>query len=341
MDFMAKEKSKTEHAITIKEVARLAGVSSATISRYLNGKMNRMSKETADKIEKIIQDTGFVANATARQLSTHISQLVAVVAADIDDYFSTEFFKGASSVLEQNGLTAILFDSNSDKQRELTNLKIINHQVFDGLIIQPLINNYPELRGLIRKELRTIILDRDLHTNDWITVETNNKAVSQKTAAYFLRQRFIKCVVISEAVAGTSTREDRLAGIRSIYPESQLIEIDNSRPFMKENEKKVLDIVKADRVAKHKTLFFFLKERLLLAFFPTFLHHNLLSAPDVAITAFSDTTIVEGLLPASKMIKQNPFLMGATAAEILSNQLKNNATEFNTKKNIVISAKLR
>ncbi|MFT8879304.1 MAG: LacI family DNA-binding transcriptional regulator [Oenococcus sp.] len=338
---MANEKSKTEHAITIKEVARLAGVSSATISRYLNGKMNRMSKETADKIEKIIQDTGFVANATARQLSTRNSQLVAVVAADIDDYFSTEFFKGASSVLEQNNLTAILFDSNSDKQRELTNLKIINHQVFDGLIIQPLINNYPELRSLIRKGLRTIILDRDLHTNDWITVETNNQTVSQETAAYFLRQQFTDCVVVSEAVAGISTREDRLAGIRSVYPEAQLIEIDNSRPFMKDNEKKVLDIIQADQAAKRKTLFFFLKERLLLSFFPTFLHQHLLTDSNISMTAFSDTAIVEGLLPASKMIKQNPFLMGATAAEILSNQLKNSATKNDIKKHIVIPAEFR
>lgn len=341
MDFMANEKSKTEHAITIKEVARLAGVSSATISRYLNGKMNRMSKETADKIEKIIQDTGFVANATARQLSTRNSQLVAVVAADIDDYFSTEFFKGASSVLEQNGLTAILFDSNSDKQRELTNLKIINHQVFDGLIIQPLINQYGELRSLIRKGLRTIILDRDLHTDDWTTVKTNNYGISQQTAAYFRQQQFDDCVVVSEAIVGTSTREDRLAGIRAIFPNASLIEIDNSRPFIKENEKKALAMIAKNRAAKHKTLFFFLKERLLLAFFPTFMHHDLLSAPDIAITAFSDTAIVKRLLPDSKLIKQDPFLMGATAAEILADRIKNQRTPNISSNRIVIPAKLQ
>ncbi|OEY82280.1 LacI family transcriptional regulator [Oenococcus kitaharae] len=319
----------------------MAGVSSATISRFINGKMNRMSKETAAKIADIIDQTGFVVNATARQLSTHNSQLVAVVAADIDDYFSTEFFKGASSVLEQNQLTAILFDSNSDKKRELTNLKIINHQVFDGLIIQPLINEQSELRQEIRQGLKTIIVDRDLHTQDWTMVTTNNYSISQQTAAYFRQQQFDDCIVISEAVTGTSTREDRSAGIRTVFPNASLIEIDNSRPFIKENEKKALAMIEKNRAAKRKTLFFFLKERLLLAFFPTFMHHDLLSAPDIAITAFSDTAIVKRLLPDSKLIKQDPFLMGATAAEILADRINNQQTPNISSNQIVIPAKLQ
>ncbi|MFT8917835.1 MAG: hypothetical protein ABF899_08305 [Oenococcus sp.] len=81
------------------------------------------------------------------------------------------------------------------------------------------------------------------------------------------QQQFDDCIVISEAIVGTSTREDRLAGIRAIFPNASLIEIDNSRPFIKENEKKALAMIAKNRAAKRKTLFFFLKERLLLAFF--------------------------------------------------------------------------
>ncbi len=248
----------------------MAGVSIATVSRFLNGQLNRMSKKTADRIAKIISETGYIANASARQLSTHSSGLIAIVAADIDDYFSTEFFKGASSVLEQHHLNAVLFDSNSRLNREKQNLKFINQQTFDGMILQPLTDKSQFVKELVRRPIKTVILDRDLHDDSWDSVQTNNFQAAREASLYFYKNSFTKIIVISEPVTGISTRQERLKGIQTVYPNVQLIEIDNDRPFLKKNYEKVSNLLKKNQVKGEKTLFFFLKERLLLNFFSFF-----------------------------------------------------------------------
>ncbi|SYW06373.1 LacI family DNA-binding transcriptional regulator [Oenococcus oeni] len=321
--------------ITIHDVAKMAGGSIATVSRFLNGQLNRMSKKTADRIAKIIQETNYVSNASARQLVTRNSGIVAVVAADIDDYFSTEFFKGASSVLEQHHLNAVLFDSNSRLNREKQNLKFINQQTFDGMILQPLTDKSQFVKELVRRPIKTVILDRDLHDDSWDSVQTNNFQAAREASLYFYKNSFTKIIVISEPVAGISTRQERLKGIQTVYPNVQLIEIDNDRPFLKKNYEKVSNLLKKNQVKGEKTLFFFLKERLLLNFFSFFLQEGILRNKDLSITAFSDTQIVKGLLPDFKMIKQDPFLLGATAAEIIANQISDKSATSQGEKFIV------
>ncbi len=327
--------------IKMSEVAMVAGVSIATVSRFLNGQLNRMSKKTADRIAKVIQETNYVSNASARQLVTKNSGIVAVVAANIDDYFSTEFFKGASSVLEQHHLNAVLFDSNSQKQREINNLKIINQQIFDGLIIQPLTSYYNSVRELISNHLETIILDRDLHTDDWLTVETNNYEIAHQASEYYLKNDFEECIIISETIRGTSTREDRFFGIRDIYQGAKLIETDNNRPFIKYNYLKMKKIYLDNLSNGKKTLFFFLKERLILNFFSLLMNDHILDNQNTAITGFSDTSVIKELFPKAKMIKQNPFLMGATAAEILSKKLEDKKISNYPNNKIIVPAEFK
>ena len=93
-----------EEKLNINDIAERAGVSIATVSRYLHGRLEKMSDKTANRIKQIIEETGYVPNASAVQLMTQRSGLIAIVAADVDDYFSTEFFKGASSILEAESL---------------------------------------------------------------------------------------------------------------------------------------------------------------------------------------------------------------------------------------------
>ncbi|WP_369404160.1 LacI family DNA-binding transcriptional regulator [Secundilactobacillus oryzae] len=91
---MKEEKSKTAN---IKDVAALADTSVATVSRYLNGDFGRMSPKTAQKVQEAIDKLNYVPNSVARQMKTKSSRMIAVVVSNIDDYFSTELFKGISS----------------------------------------------------------------------------------------------------------------------------------------------------------------------------------------------------------------------------------------------------
>ncbi len=82
-----KGKSKTSDTVTMKDVAALANVSIATVSRFLNGDLSRMSTNTAKTVKSAIDKLNYVPNSAARQMVTKSSGLIAIIVANIDDFF--------------------------------------------------------------------------------------------------------------------------------------------------------------------------------------------------------------------------------------------------------------
>jgi len=68
--------------ITINDIAKIAGVSKTTVSFYLNGRFEKMSQETKERIEKAIEKTNYRPNAMARSLNYKATQLIGVIIGD-------------------------------------------------------------------------------------------------------------------------------------------------------------------------------------------------------------------------------------------------------------------
>lgn len=300
---------------TMRDVASEAGVSTATISRYLNGKTNHMSSATAKRVTEAIKKLNYVPNESARQLITKQSRLVAVVAADVDDYFSTEIFKGVNSVLKKNNFIAVLMDSDSDEQRELGTLSSLNQQMFGGVIIQPLSNDLKAFKKVIPQNIPVVMLDRQVENSPWPSVVTNNYTISKKAAQYFKDQGLNHVFVITNNVKNVSTREERLSGIKAVFHENvQIIEPGNSEDSFNEAYAKL----KRSVAATHGGLIFALKERWLLKFLPKLIRDGVIRKSDgVHMTGFSDTSLTDNIDPGIKVINQDPYQIGVSAAQIL------------------------
>ena len=87
---------------TLKDVARDAGVSIATVSCCLSGARN-VKPETRARIMDSIEKLKYIPNASARNLKTADSKKIGIVLTDIDDYYHAEIFKGISSYLQNKG----------------------------------------------------------------------------------------------------------------------------------------------------------------------------------------------------------------------------------------------
>ncbi|WP_268912370.1 LacI family DNA-binding transcriptional regulator [Lentilactobacillus sp. SPB1-3] len=309
---MATKKSKSAN---IKDVAALANVSVATVSRYLNGNLNRMSASTADIIKDAIEKLNYVPNSTARQMKTKTSKMIAVVVSNIDDFFSTELFKGISSMLESKGYIGVLFDSDSDPDREKAVLKSIGSQMFDGVIIQP-INNPSDIQKALVRTIPIIIVDRELDGSPWPQVVTDNYEISQRATKYFMGQGFKRVIVLTSDVKNARTRMERYRGIESATDSVELINVPekslNHAAINKQLEEALRD-------HSTKTLLFCLKERWMLEFVPNLIFRGFIDNEHVTTTGFADTDITHMLEPKFKLISQNPFLMGADSAEMIIN----------------------
>ena len=101
--------------VTLKDIAKKAGVSAMTVSRALNGKMKDISPQTAEKVRKIAEEMGYIPNSSARALASHSSKLVAVLLLDktespnpLMDSYNSYFCGELAREIQKNGYDLML-----------------------------------------------------------------------------------------------------------------------------------------------------------------------------------------------------------------------------------------
>ena len=101
----------------ISEIARMAGVSSAAVSRYLNG--GSISEEKKERIKKVIEETGYVPNPTARSLRQQRTDSIGIIFPKVNSDSVSNLIEGVSTVLSKAGYLAIFGNAENDEKREL------------------------------------------------------------------------------------------------------------------------------------------------------------------------------------------------------------------------------
>src|SRR3954451_10738516 len=148
--------------VTIRDVAREAGVSTMTVSRVINGGA-RVSAGTRGRVEQAIGQLGYVPSRLARGLSGHRTGTLAVIVPDVANPFFTLILRGAEDVARRAGFRVILCDTRADLglAREVIE-EMIAHRV-DGILVAPVSDRSREpLRRLGRFGLPFVLVDRTI-----------------------------------------------------------------------------------------------------------------------------------------------------------------------------------
>ncbi len=119
---------------TIKDIAKIAGVSHSTVSRALREHPG-ISQGTVERIKKIASDLGYVPSAVARGLKTNRSNALGVIVNRIDDPFFSEILQGIEDVLQRAGFSLFVAASNRDFERERTIVQAMRERRVDGIIV--------------------------------------------------------------------------------------------------------------------------------------------------------------------------------------------------------------
>ena len=115
------------------DIAKLSGVSIATVSRVLN-KNGGYSKETEEHVRKIIEETGFVPNSNAKSLRTQISNTIGVIVPDLTNEFFSKLVREIELFLLPQNYSVIICDTNEDKDIEQQYLNNLVSRKVDGII---------------------------------------------------------------------------------------------------------------------------------------------------------------------------------------------------------------
>ncbi|MGC4018589.1 MAG: LacI family DNA-binding transcriptional regulator [Muricomes sp.] len=153
--------------ITIRDIARYAGVSKATVSRVLNHP-HVVDDKTRALVQKVIEDKHYRPSVTARNLSRRKSSTIGVILPKVDNIFFGEMLRGMIYVADKNELTVMCFNSDDSKKKDLQTLEIIEDHKVRGLIYVPAVPyEGKEERKILNKHLQAldapaVIVDRNI-----------------------------------------------------------------------------------------------------------------------------------------------------------------------------------
>lgn len=120
--------------VSIKDVARAAGVAYSTVSRALNDNP-RISKETRDRIHRLAEEMGYTANAVAKSLQMRQTDTVGFVVTSLDDPFFPDIVKGAENVARTAGLSVFLSVSYNKPEIEMEAIETFHRRRVDGILM--------------------------------------------------------------------------------------------------------------------------------------------------------------------------------------------------------------
>jgi len=133
---------------TIIDVARLAGVSKATVARVINGQPEVVRLETRERVLEAAAQLGYERNAIAGSLRTNQTDMVVLSLPDITNPFWPEVARGVQDTLEGYGFATVTVNSDWSREREQRYLQLVRRHRFDGLIINPAGISNDDLKAL-------------------------------------------------------------------------------------------------------------------------------------------------------------------------------------------------
>jgi LacI family transcriptional regulator len=207
----------------ILRVARAAGVSAMTVSRYFNDPA-KLRPETRARVAAAVEALRYVPNAAARSLIQGRTDTVALIVADITNAFFTTVARGVEDVAQQHGYTMILGNADETHEKERAYLGVMVSRRVDGVILSPAGDDGGNLEILVAHEIPVVLVDRRIDTADVDVVRGDSRAAGHALTRHLIDLGHGRIAFLG-GPAGVSSLEDRLAGYREALAEAGLAPI--------------------------------------------------------------------------------------------------------------------
>lgn len=196
---------------TIYEVAALAGVSPATVSRVFNGLT--VSQEKQRLVRDAAAKLAFTPNKTARRLRKQSSEIIALLIPDIENPFYTAMARGVEDRAQESGFSVVLCNTDDDPAKELRYLQIANSEQMAGVILSPA-SDEVDLGAIASLGRPVVAVDRTTpYPVDAVKIDNRAAGIAAATALFDAGYRKIACIA---GPTGIETTEDRFLGWRQV-----------------------------------------------------------------------------------------------------------------------------
>jgi len=199
---------------TIADVALKAGVSKATVSRFLNNRDKLLSREIAARVETAIDALGYSPSPMAQALKRGRSRLIGLVVADIANPFSVAVLRGAEKACQEAGYLVMLFNLGNASEREREGIEALASYQVEGFILNTLGGDPAAAGEMARHGKPAVLVDRKHGAMHADFVSLNNADAVQRAVTHLLDNGWTELLFVTEPVAGVSSRAERETAFR-------------------------------------------------------------------------------------------------------------------------------
>jgi LacI family transcriptional regulator len=175
MDIYPKTPDRSKMAATLKDVARAAGVSAATVSRVMQDNP-RISEKTKVRVRVCVAELGYTVNNIARSLKTSRTRIIGFICPELTNSFFMQVAKGVEDELKKAGYSLIICNSGENAEEETNRLHLLIEQCVDGIILVPATRTGAHFAPAREAGIPVVLVDRtvDDFPTDAVLVDNIN-----------------------------------------------------------------------------------------------------------------------------------------------------------------------
>jgi DNA-binding LacI/PurR family transcriptional regulator len=320
--------------IKIKDVARKAGVSTATVSRVL-GDFPGVRDKTRKKVLKAVTGLNYEINAVARSLRQKKTNSIGIIVGNVLSQFYSVIAKSVEDTNNKFGYNTILCNGDENPEKELNYLKVLKSNRVDGIILTPTGKNSEYVQHLINSGTKVVLLDRLIEGVDCDAVLVDNTYGAYKAVKYLIDQGYRKIGIVNGYLDRT-TGAERLRGYLQAIKEANITRDDDLikiGDFKKESGEELTKelLEQPNRPEAIFTTNIDMSMGALIAI----KEMGLTIPDDIGIVCFDDSDWALILEPPITVIRQPVYQLGSTAAELLIREIEDEEKNLDHKPTVV------
>lgn len=305
--------------MTLKELAKIAGVSISTVSKALNDSPE-IGKRTKQKITDLAKLYNYMPNKMALTLKTGKTKTIGVIVPSIKNNFFARVIVGIEEVLNANNYNIVISITNESKEKEASIIKTLSNGVVDGFIISvaeetQISQDIDHFIYTAKNNKPVVLFDRVIKALNFDNVVGDDDAVIFNITKNLIRKEKTSIALIS-AISNLSVGKSRKKGyLDAIKNHQDAIVIEADVTCIETQIEHLLSSKKVDAIIA-------LDEDASLLALKVANRKKLNMPTDLAILGFAPSKLAKNVTPQLTTINQHGVTIGKTSAQLLINKLK-------------------
>ena len=321
--------------VTIRDVAREAGVSVTLVSFVMNAKMGKdgrldcpVNPDTAERVLQVAKRLGYRRNNAAASLRSGRSHSIAVIVSDIANPFYAEICRNIENIAYKDGYTVIFASSEESPQKLLHLVETMVGYNVEGLIVAPCLGGEPALARALSIGIPTVLIDRDMPGEEFGRVLIDNVDAGKMATKYLIHQGFGKIEMLTYK-SGVTSLTDRETGYGLAMEEAGLkdeIRIHKIDYEAEAAKKDAIDVFR-DAARRGVEAFILPTKRIAMYGFNALNVLGLSMPKDFSFVCFDESDVYELNKPVVPHIIQPLSEIAFKSFELLQKMIDNKVTE--------------